>query len=168
MTSDTGRAHIWHDDPQVWRFLFACYLVLFTPLSLLWEIAQLPLYTLWLQAPPASIAYALIHCTLGDMLIGILALLAALVATRAGPLECWRWRRLGAVSVSFGLAYTAFSEWFNTAVQMSWAYSEWMPLTPFLPLGASPLLQWLLVPAVALAWARHLGAGDLARSASRA
>jgi len=168
MTTGTGRARLWHEDPQVWRFLFARYLVLFMPLSLLWEIAHLPLYTLWSQAPPATIVYALIHCTLGDMLIGALALLAALVATRAGPLERWRWRRVGAVAVGFGLAYTAFSEWFNTVVRMSWAYSEWMPLTPFLPLGASPLLQWLLVPAVALAWARHLGARELARRANGA
>lgn len=168
MTTGTGTARIWHDDPQVWRFLFARYLVVFTPISLLWEIAQLPLYTLWSQAPPASVAYAVIHCTLGDMLIGVLALLAALVATRAGPLNRWRWRRLGVVAVSFGLAYTAFSEWFNMAVRMSWAYSEWMPLTPFIALGASPLLQWLVVPAAALAWARRLSIGGSARKAKGA
>lgn len=109
MMTAIGRTRLWHEDPQVWRFLFARYLVLFTPLSLLWEIAHLPLYTLWTQASPARIVYALIHCTLGDMLIGVLALLAALVVTRAGPLECWRWRRLGAVTVGFGLVYTAGS-----------------------------------------------------------
>lgn len=165
MTIDTGTPRIWHADPQVWRFVFARYLPVFTPISLLWEIAQLPLYQLWAQAPPATLAYVVIHCTLADMLIGVLALLAALAATRAGPLEHWRWRRVGAVAVGFGLAYTAFSEWLNTTVRMSWAYSEWMPLTPFIPLGVSPLLQWLLLPAVALAWARRLGAQGAARKA---
>ena len=150
----TGEVRLWHDDPHVWRFVFARYLAIFAPISLLWEIAQLPLYTLRSQAPPASVAYAVIHCTLGDMLIAVLALLAALVATRAGPLERWRWRRVGGGAVGFGLMYTAFSEWSNTAVWMNWAYSEWMPLTPFIALGVSPLLQWLLVPSVALAWAR--------------
>lgn len=158
LTSGTGTAHIWHDDPAVWRFVLARYLAAFAPLSLLWEIAQLPLYTLWREAPPASIAYAVIHCTIGDVLIGILALLAALVATRAGGLHQWRWRRAGAVAIAFGFAYTAFSEWLNTAVWANWAYSEWMPLTPFVPLGVSPLLQWLVVPATALIWARRLPA----------
>lgn len=153
MMIGTGTLRLWYEDPRVWRF-FVRYLIVFAPFSLLWEIAQLPLYTLWTQASPASIAYAVIHCTLGDMLIAVLALLAALLVTRAGPLERWRWGRVGAVAVGFGLVYTAFSEWFNTAVRMSWAYSEWMPLTPIIALGVSPLLQWLLLPTVALAWAR--------------
>lgn len=164
----TGEVRLWHDDPHAWRFVFARYLIVFTPISLFWEIAHLPLYTLWAQAPPVALAYAVIHCTLADMLIAVLALLAALVATRAGPLERWRWRRLGGVAVGFGLAYTAFSEWFNTAVRMNWAYSEWMPLTPLIALGVSPLLQWLLVPVAALAWARRLGIGGAARKASGA
>lgn len=152
MTIATAR--LWYEDPRVRRFVFMRYLVVFAPLSLLWELAQLPLYTLWTQASPASIAYAIIHCTLGDMLIAVLALLVALLVTRAGPLERWRWGRVGAVTVGFGLVYTAFSEWFNTAVRMSWAYSDWMPLTPIVALGVSPLLQWLLLPTVALVWAQ--------------
>ncbi|PKO72196.1 MAG: hypothetical protein CVU20_03350 [Betaproteobacteria bacterium HGW-Betaproteobacteria-14] len=155
LTSGTGAAHTWHDDPAVWRFVLGRYLTVFALLNLLWEIAQLPLYTLWREAPPAFIAYAVIHCTLGDVLIGVLALLAALVATRAGRLRQWCWRRTGAVAIAFGFAYTAFSEWLNTAVWANWAYSEWMPLTPFVPLGVSPLLQWLVVPAAALIWARR-------------
>lgn len=67
----------------------------------------------------------------------------------------WHWRRIGVFAVSFGLAYTVFSEWFNTSVRMSWSYSEWMPLTPLVPLGVSPLLQWLLLPAIALVLARR-------------
>lgn len=152
MRIDTAR--LWLEDSRVWRLVLVRYLVVFAPLSLLWEIAQLPLYSLWTQASPAFIAYAVIHCTLGDMLIAVLALLAALLVTRAGPLERWRWGRVGAVTVGFGFAYTAYSEWFNTAVRMSWAYSDWMPLTPIIALGVSPLLQWLLLPTVALAWAR--------------
>ncbi|HBO1414539.1 hypothetical protein [Pseudomonas aeruginosa] len=130
------------------------YLIVLASFNLLWEIGQLPLYTLWAEAPPSAIAYAVLHCTLGDILIGVLALLAALIATRAGALEQWRWWRIGTTAVGLGLAYTAFSEWLNTTVLMSWAYSERMPLTPILPLGLSPLLQWLVVPVAALVWAR--------------
>ncbi|MFU4581410.1 hypothetical protein ACM71K_30300 [Pseudomonas aeruginosa] len=154
MTTDTDTPRHWHEDSHVWRFICVRYLIVLASFNLLWEIAQLPLYTLWAEAPPSAIAYAVLHCTLGDILIGVLALLAALIATRAGPLERWRWWRIGGTAVGFGLAYTALSEWLNTTVLMSWAYSEWMPLTPILALGISPLLQWLVVPVAALVWAR--------------
>lgn len=147
---------MWSHDPKVWQFVLARYLPALAALSALWEIVQLPLYALWREASPASIAYAVFHCTLGDVLIGAGALLAALIVTRSGTLRDWRWIRVGAFAVAFGLAYTAFSEWFNTAVRASWTYSEWMPVTPFVPIGVSPLLQWVIVPVVALALSRRI------------
>ncbi|MFZ3186167.1 MAG: hypothetical protein WA173_18730 [Pseudomonas sp.] len=157
MTTHSGAVNVWHDDPQVWRFVFTRYLGSFTAMSLLWEVAQLPLYRLWAEESIASITYVVIHCTLGDMLIGVVALLAALVVTRARGLERWHWARIGTCAITLGFAYTMFSEWLNTSVRMSWAYSDRMPLTPFIPLGISPLLQWLVVPACALLWAKRLG-----------
>jgi hypothetical protein len=161
MTTGIGKS-VWYQDSDVWRFVFMRYLAVFAPASFLWEIAQLPLYKLWSDASPASIAYAVIHCTLGDVLIGVLALLAALVVTRAGALCQWRWKRVGSVALFFGFAYTAYSEWLNTAVLMNWAYSDLMPITPVLALGLSPLLQWLILPTVALLVSRRA-----ARSARR-
>lgn len=155
MAKDGRISSSWFDDEDAWRFVLVRYLLALGPLNLLWEIAQLPLYTLWTQASPMFIAYAVIHCTLGDLLIGALALIGALTVTRAGPIDQWRWRRIGACTVGLGLVYTGFSEWFNTSVRMSWSYSEWMPLTPLVPLGLSPLLQWLLLPAIALVLARR-------------
>lgn len=154
MTTGPNKPRLWYDDPQVWRFVFVRYPLVFTPISLLWEIAQLPLYRLWSEAPSASIAYAVIHCTLGDMFIGVVALLIALVATRARGFERWHWARIGMCTITLGFTYTIFSEWLNTSMRMSWAYSEWMPLTPFISLGVSPLLQWLVVPTIALVWAK--------------
>ncbi|RFC35500.1 MAG: hypothetical protein DID90_2727554403 [Candidatus Nitrotoga sp. LAW] len=87
MAIGTGAAKVWYHDPHVWRFVFARYLPALAVLSALWEIAQLPLYTLCWEAPPASIAYAVFHCTLGDVIIGVGALLAALIVTRAGALR---------------------------------------------------------------------------------
>jgi len=155
----------WCRDPDAWRFVLARYLPALGAFSLLWEILQLPLYTLWAEAPPAYIAYAVLHCTAGDVLIGAGALLAALIATRADALRAWRWTRLGVVAVMFGLAYTAFSEWMNTAIRASWAYSVWMPVLPLVSIGLSPLLQWVLVPTAALAFSRRLA---LRRPAGRA
>ena len=63
---------------------------------------------------------------------------------------------MGAITATFGLSYTAFSEWFNTTVRAVWTYSEWMPVTPFVPIGVSPLLQWVVVSVVALALSRRV------------
>ncbi len=55
-----------------------------------------------------------------------------------------RGRVVGALFVLFGLAYTAWSEWFNTSVRGAWAYAPEMP--QILGIGLSPLLQWLVLP----------------------
>lgn len=149
-------SEMWCHDQKVWRFMFTRYLPALAVLSALWEVAQLPLYTLWWEAPPLSIAYAVLHCTLGDVLIGICALLLALIVTRADALRDWRWHRVGVVAIAFGLAFTVFSEWLGTGVRASWVYSEWMPVIPFVLIGVSPLLQWVVVPVVALALSRRV------------
>lgn len=145
----------WCGDPEAWRFVLRHYLPCLAAFNLLWEIGQLPLYTLWTAATPAYIAYAVLHCTVGDVLIGAGALLAALIVTHAGTLREWRWTRVGVVAVLIGLAYTAFSEWMNTEVPGGWTYSEWMPVLPFMPIGLSPVLQWAVVPTAALVFSRR-------------
>ena len=68
------------------------------------------------------------------------------------------------LTIAFGLAYTAFSEWLNVAVRHSWAYSELMPIVPILNLGLSPLAQWILVPALGFSLTRRWTArGDALR-----
>ena len=89
------------------------------------------------------------------------ALLAGLIATRAGALREWPWTRVCVVAV--GLAYTAFSEWMNAVVRAAWTYSEWMPVPAFVPIGLSPLLQWAVVPAAALVFSRRLAVSQSGR-----
>jgi hypothetical protein len=60
----------WYADPATRAFIALRYLPWLAALSLAWEIAQLPLYTLWHEAEPAYIAFAVAHCTIGDVLIG--------------------------------------------------------------------------------------------------
>lgn len=145
----------WHGDRDTWRFILAAYLPYLAAFNLLWEVFQLPLYTLWSEAEPSAIAYAVLHCTAGDVLIGSGALFVALIALEAGPAHTWPWPRVGRAAVAVGLAYTGFSEWMNTVVQANWAYAESMLVLPLLPIGLSPLLQWLIVPPVALVLARR-------------
>jgi hypothetical protein len=142
----------WYRDRASLRFIAFRYVPLLGALNLLWEIAQLPFYTLWEESPPSFIAYAVVHCTLGDVMIGTLALLIALIATRAHAVETWRWRQVALFLVIPAVGYTALSEWINTIARGSWAYSALMPVVNLggFEIGLSPLAQWIVIPPVAL------------------
>lgn len=158
MTSVSAHpAPYWYRDRASLKFIAFRYIPLLGAFSLLWEIAQLPLYTLWEEGAPSFIAYAVIHCTLGDVAIGTLALLVALIAARAHAVATWRWRRVALFLVIPAVGYTALSEWINTIARGSWAYSSLMPVVDLggLMIGLSPLAQWMVIPPVALWLASH-------------
>ena len=117
--------------------------------NLAWETLQLPLYTIWTTGTLGQQAFAVVHCTGGDMLIALAALAFALILV--GERGFWP---VAALAIAFGLAYTGFSEWLNVYVRGSWAYSQRMPVLTLgvYKLGLSPILQWIVVPSVAL-WA---------------
>jgi hypothetical protein len=123
---------------------------------LLWETAQLPLYTIWSTSRWGEILFAVIHCTAGDALITAAALMLAIFTARR-----LRWLLFGGrmvlAAVLLGLGYTVFSEWLNVRIRQSWSYTEAMPvLLPF-GTGLAPFLQWLVVPGLALAIAVSWG-----------
>ena len=97
-----------------------------------------------------EIAFALIHCTGGDVLITTVTLAAAVAFARR-----FRWppfgRRMVFTAIVLGAGYTIFSEWLNVEIRRSWSYTAAMPVVPFLGTGLTPLLQWLIVPSMALA-----------------
>lgn len=146
----------WYRDRAALSFIAFEYLPWLGALSLVWEIAHLPLYTVWAEDSLLFIAYVAAHCTLGDVAIGAASLLFALVATRAGTIDEWKFRTVGLVTVVTGFGYTAFSEWLNTVARESWAYSALMPVINLsgVEIGLSPLAQWLVIPSVALWLAR--------------
>ena len=143
---------IWYRDRGARLLIARGYLPWLGALNLAWETAQMPLYTLWQEAEPAYIAFSVVHCTLGDLLIGTAALLVALIAGREAVLARWRWRRVAVVTTLVGASYTVFSEWMNIAMFRSWSYSESMPTLEVagFELGLAPLAQWLVVPPLAL------------------
>jgi hypothetical protein len=145
------------DTHPGWLSALRRYLVVTVLGHVVWESAQLPLYTLWRTGTPREIAFAVAHCSVGDVVIASIALLFALVAFGTHD---WPRVRFGAVAVTaiaVGLAYTAFSEYLNTVVRKSWAYSDFMPVVPWLGVGVSPVLQWLVIPPLALASSRRAG-----------
>src|SRR5215469_14122159 len=78
----------------------------------LWEAIQLPLYTLWRPGTPREIAFALIHCTGGDILITTATLAGAAALARAFRWPPFGWRMVLA-AIILGAAYTILSEWLN-------------------------------------------------------
>lgn len=167
-TTSVEHAPYWYQDRASLKFIAFRYIPLLGALNLLWEIAQLPLYTLWDEGPPSFTAYAVVHCTLGDVVIGTLALLVALIATQARAVETWRWRLVALFLVIPALGYTALSEWINTVARGNWAYSALMPVVNLggFEIGLSPLAQWLVIPPVTL-WLAWLRSVNNAKEAGR-
>ena len=120
----------------------------------LWEATQLPLYTLWRTGTPREIMFALFHCTGGDILIT-----TATVAAAAALAQHLRWPAFGwrmvFTAIVLGAGYTIFSEWLNVEIRRTWSYTAAMPVVPFIGTGLTPLLQWLIVPSLALAVIGH-------------
>ena len=147
--------------PRRWLTTIRGYLLASAALHLVWESLQLPLYTLWRTGKPNEIAFAVVHCTVGDVIIASLALLLSLLASllvigRNGPADVML--PVSTAAVGIGAAYTVHSEWVNTVVLKNWTYSDQMPLVPGLGVGLSPLLQWLIVPTISFVIAYKLTA----------
>ena len=145
-------AAAWYQDRDARSLIAFGYLPWLGGLNLAWEAAQLPLYTLWNEASAGTNAFSVAHCTAGDIAIGGAALIMVLILGRERAVSEWRWRRIAVWTALAGVAYTAFSEWSNTAILGSWAYSELMPTLNVagIDIGLSPLLQWLVLPPLAL------------------
>ena len=146
-------APAWFRSRDAWTWIVVRFVPPFAALNLAWEAAQLPLYDVWEREWQYQ-AFVVVHCTAGDVLIGLCALMLALIATRAGRPETWRIRRVTLVMIAISLAYTIFSESMNTVWRESWAYSALMPVVPFLGTGLSPLAQWIVIPVAVLHLAR--------------
>ena len=140
-----------------WLTVFRRYIPFVLAANLAWEAAQLPLYTLGRDGTPSEQAFAVLHCTGGDVLIATAALLLALMTAADGrwpshPPVYWR---VAGITVGLGVLYTIFSEWLNIVIRQSWAYSDLMPVVPVIDTGLSPLLQWIVVPLAGFWFARR-------------
>ncbi len=135
-----------------WHSCLRRYLAASAIGHLVWEIAQFPLYAIWSTGTARAQVIAIAHCTAGDVVIATLAIVVALVLVAHPDWPARRFWPTAAVTLMVSLAYTGFSEWLNTVVRRSWSYSEWMPILDLfgLQLGLSPMLQWLVVPTLAM------------------
>ena len=135
-----------------WLSYLRRYLLFLAAANLLWEALHMPLYTLWQTGTDREILLFGLHCTAGDLLIGSSALLASLMLFGAVDWPRERFRTVALSTISIGLAYTVWSEWYNVYVRESWGYSAWMPVLPVLGIGVSPIAQWIAIPATGFWW----------------
>jgi hypothetical protein len=137
-----------------WLPFWRRYLIASALLHFAWEWGQLPLYTIWFEAPFARLAFVVAHCTAGDVAIAIVAMGLSIALAAGRDFPSGGLARVVAGAVAIGVAYTAYSEWLNTEVRAAWAYTDTMPTIPPLGTGLAPLLQWFVVPALAVLYAR--------------
>src|SRR6266508_1749785 len=114
-------AHSMQESRQLmhtmWLDVLRRYLAFVLVWNLLWEFAQLPLYTIWHHGTPGEMAFAALHCTAGDALIASASLLIALMMFGQSNWPSMRYLAVAAAAMAFGLAYTIFSEWLHTSVR---------------------------------------------------
>ncbi|APX90977.1 hypothetical protein BV394_04980 [Brevirhabdus pacifica] len=111
--------------------------------------ARLPLYTIWTEGSVGEIAFAIVHCTGGDLMITFSTLFLALFVFGRPNWPQERATPVFLAAVVMGVGYTIFSEWLNITVREAWAYRELMPVVPVIDTGLTPFLQWLVVPTAA-------------------
>ncbi len=121
----------WRIDlaPENWPVLTAAFLIASQFGHGVWEVAQLPLLTLWHEAPASQVAFATVHCLGGDLAIAGSLLTAGLALAGRG----WPGQRafpVGACVVAFGLACTSWSEYSDATVRRTWTNAGAMPLVP--------------------------------------
>ncbi len=131
------------------RWIAAAFL-----LHAIWEVAHLPLYTLWDEPDRWRVVRYVLHCLAGDVLIAATTYLAATIVFRAFDWPARFPWRAGAFVTALGLAFTAASEWYNVYVLGGWAYKSTMPLIG--GIGLTPLLQWMIVPALTILAVRRI------------
>jgi hypothetical protein len=141
-------------DPA-WLQTLRAYLAALVPLMLAWEVAQLPLYTIWRDGTAREIAFAVLHCTGGDALIGMGSLGTALLLAGTAEWPRARFWTVLVLTLVIGVGITVYLEWLNVEIKQAWAYTAAMPRLPPLGTGLTPVLQWLLLPPLALVLARR-------------
>ena len=100
-----------------------------------------------------EIAFAVLHCTAGDV--------CSSQCPPSWPRWCCSARRTGPAAASCRSRWRPSSPELGTRstasgrnlVRGAWAYSDLMPVVPRIVVGLAPLAQWLLIPAASLAWA---------------
>ena len=114
-------------------------------LNFVWEVLQTPFFV-DISAEINTIIWYGFHCTLGDVMISLAGFwfVALILRSRSWFLNPTKKKIL--LFVAFGVSYTIFSEIKNVSLNKLWAYSDFMPVIPYIDVGIVPLIQWIIIP----------------------
>ena len=114
-------------------------------LNFVWEVLQTPFFV-DISTEITTIIWYRFHCTLGDVMIslGSFWLVALISKSRIWFLNPTKKKLL--LFIAFGVSYTIFSEIKNVSLNKLWAYSDFMPVIPYIDVGIVPLIQWIIIP----------------------
>lgn len=115
-----------------------------------WELLQIPFYAGMADAPHWEATKVCALATLGDAVILVVAYWTAALAARSRQWFSKPRTWPTAVFISAGLAITLVLERLATGPLDRWQYAASMPIMPFLGVGLTPLLQWLVLPPICL------------------
>lgn len=121
--------------PDTWLSAIRRYLAVIAAGNLVWEVAHMPLYTLWQTGMGSEIVFAALHCAASDLLIATVSLVLALMFAGDAAWPNHGFVRVAALTIAAGVGYTVFSEWLNVEVRHAWTYSALMPTLPWLGLA---------------------------------
>jgi len=142
------------------RFTFRRYVTCSAFGHSAWEILHSPLYRGWMPSLISETPLLLARCVIIDALLALAALsLAVWFTGNSGWPDAGYWTA-GGRAIALGVVLAVLAEWLNVYLLGTWNYSPPMPVVPFLNVGVSPLLQWVLVPGLSLWWARPKGLPD--------
>ena len=127
-----------------WLRALRLYIAAGAGFNLVWELGQLPLYTVWNTASNGALLYDSLHCTVGDTMIASLGMLTSILVAGSAAWPTARFFAVSMLTVFFGVGFTIFSEWHNTVVTHAWTYAPSMPTV--LGIGLAPIAQWVVVP----------------------
>ena len=135
-----------------------------------WEFLQVPFYR---DMPSALHWSGVLVCsmaTIGDVIIMLAAFWLTALAARSRRWVVEPRARHIALFVAIGLVITLFIEHMAVRSDWGWRYESNMPLVPLLGAGLAPVLQWIVLPPLALWFVRRQVVGaehvDAAKTSS--
>lgn len=132
-------------DGYWWALLPAFALFSFL-LHFVWEMLQIPLYAGMAEARHLDATLLCLQATFGDVVIALCAYIVVAASARA-----WHWRPTSARMATYlivGLVITVVMEMLNVHVWKRWSFGPAMPMV--FGMSVSPLLQWIIIPPLAL------------------
>lgn len=115
-----------------------------------WEMVQAPLYSTMGEMSHAQALVICLRATAGDIAIGLVAYGAGALVQQHSLWILHPGARGSSVYLLSGLAITLVLEQLWSGPEGRWVYAPTMPIIPVLGVALSPLLQWLLLPPLAL------------------